>query len=199
VFRRILAVIIFALPFCVLIYYGLISAGLVGNFAENRPFMVFRDMHNQPARQALSESKFFSDSASYRVPPENSVPIGKQKYAFHQTEFDSAIANFTNPIQYCPTAFDRGKLRYETFCVHCHGVRGDATGPVITQVELTGEEEGFPAPPTYLRPETRALPDARIFHIISSGQNAMFPVADRLSVTDRWCIVHYIRHLQGLR
>jgi mono/diheme cytochrome c family protein len=39
--------------------------------------------------------------------------------------------------------------------------------------------------------------DARIFHIISKGQNIMSSYADKLPEVDRWAVVHYIRALQN--
>jgi mono/diheme cytochrome c family protein len=52
--------------------------------------------------------------------------------------------------------------------------------------------------PNLTRPETAALSDARIYHIISAGQNLMPSYADKISPTDRWAIVYYLRTLQGV-
>jgi mono/diheme cytochrome c family protein len=47
------------------------------------------------------------------------------------------------------------------------------------------------------RPAAREYSDAKIFHVISAGQNIMPAYADRISETDRWAIVHYVRELQS--
>lgn len=194
---KILLWLVFLTPFVALAIYATTELGLAGRDASAAPVYVYPDMQLQRPKQPLSSSEFFTDSAAVRTPPEKAIPIGKTAYHFSQVEFDSAIAQFADPVPDCPSAFARGKLRFETFCVYCHGARGDATGPVITQVQPAEGEEGFPAPPTYHRPETIAMPKSRIFHIISSGQNAMLPVADRLSEIDRWCIAKYVKSLQS--
>lgn len=192
-----LLLLVFLAPFVALAIFAMSELGLTASDTSAAPAYVYPDMQLQRSKQPLSRSEYFADSAALRTPPEKSIPIGKTAYQFSQVEFDSAIAQFTDPVPDCPSAFARGKLRFETFCVHCHGALGDATGPVITQVQPAEGEEGFPTPPSYHRPETVAMPKSRIFHIISSGQNAMLPVADRLTETDRWCIAKYVKCLQS--
>ena len=47
------------------------------------------------------------------------------------------------------------------------------------------------------REQTAALSNARIFHVISAGQNLMPSYADKIAPVDRWAIIYYLRTLQG--
>ena len=42
------------------------------------------------------------------------------------------------------------------------------------------------------------LPDGEVFEYITNGKGTMPPYGSRLSVEDRWAIVHYVRALQSL-
>lgn len=131
-----------------------------------------------------------------RFPPENSLAIGEVRYPFDVLDFDTAAKVYENPYIETDFALRRGKNRFDAFCSHCHGVDGRGEGPVITDVEITEANEGFPEPPSLLRDQALSYPDGRFFHVMSVGQNIMFPVADKLSESDRKLIVMHIRRLQ---
>lgn len=196
IIHSILKIVLFLLPFGLIAYSLISESGALEKNLPSRPLSLFPDGVIQYSVKPLSESYVFSDSLSGRTPP--TVPSGKRVYPFSQTEFDSAVALYSDPLPNNEITLARGRNRWETFCRHCHGAEGRGDGPVITGITLSEDEEGFPGPPDYLRPETKALPDGRIFHIISSGQNLMFPAAAGLSVADRWCVVKYVRKLQGI-
>jgi hypothetical protein len=73
----------------------------------------------------------------------------------------------------------------------------EVTDKIITDVVLEEDEEGFPGPPDLTEKRTRELSDARIYHILSAGQNLMFAYNDRLNPEKRWVLVNYIRKLQN--
>ena len=85
---------------------------------------------------------------------------------------------------------------YQTYCIACHGNTGKGDGPIVTEVILPEGEEGLPAPPDFKSDNTMGYSDARMFHVLSGGQNLMFPVAHKLTPNQRWALVHYIRLLQ---
>ncbi len=194
---KIFKIVIATVPFLLLLYVLLIKYNLLSGFSENEPFEMFSDMDlNYRAKPQNLNSKL-KDSTSILTPDSRSRAFNKQKHIYSQIEFDEAIANLNNPLKRNEFVLKRGRHKYETYCVHCHGTEGKADGLIITKPKLAQDEEGFPAPPSYLRKETLEFPDERIFHIISVGQNAMFGVGDKLVPEDRWCIVHYVRFLQG--
>jgi mono/diheme cytochrome c family protein len=93
-----------------------------------------------------------------------------------------------NPLSPTAATLARGRERFEIFCAPCHGPLGDGDGLVARR--------GFPHPPSYHTERLRRAADAHFYAVISHGYGAMYPYADRIPVSDRWAIVHYIRALQ---
>lgn len=174
----------------------LLHLGLIKFYREFQPFEIIADMDNQIKSLPQKESNFFPDSASFRNPVENTVPKIGSKYQLIDLEYEEAENENKNPLEPTEKVHARGKNRFETFCVPCHNYDGKGNGIIITKVKLKEGEEGFPAPANLTREFTRKISDARIFHILSAGQNLMFPVNYKLNETDRWALVHYIRKLQ---
>ncbi len=153
------------------------------------------DMQEQTKLLPQEPCRFFADSASMLHSPKYSNPTDRAKYPFGQMEYDSAFT-FANPLPAVPYVIARGKNRFETFCVPCHGNNGKGLGLVISKPKLDDDEEGFPPPADLTSKHTIMLSDSRLFHILSAGQNLMFPVNNRVSEIDRWALVLYIRELQ---
>lgn len=153
------------------------------------------DMEEQAKLTPQEISSFFTDSASMRPPPAHSIPVGKQRYRFEQAEYDSA-KSLVNPLPNNAFVLARGKNRFQIFCVPCHGYEGKGNGLIVTKPKLAKDEEGFPPPANLTSKRTKLLTDGRLFHILSAGQNLMFPVNFKMSEADKWAIVHYIRFLQ---
>ena len=195
--KKIFNILLAIVPFLLLLYVLLIRFNQIPGFSENEPFEMFSDMDLNYRAKPQEINAHLKDSITVLIPDARARAFNKQKYTYSQIEFDEAVSNLKNPLERRDLVLSRGKLKFETFCIYCHGEKGNANGLVITKPKLTKEEEGFPAPPSYLRKETMGLVDERIFHIITVGQNAMFGVGDKLVPEDRWCIVHYVRFLQG--
>jgi hypothetical protein len=51
-------------------------------------------------------------------------------------------------------------------------------------------------PPNLAGKQAKSYSDARIFHVISAGQNVMSSYADKIPPEDRWKIVNYVREIQ---
>lgn len=179
-----------------LIFAILLQSGLIQIFREFQPFEIIADMDNQIKILPQAKSGFFKDSSSFRNPVPNTVPKVGSKYHYIDIEYEEAVQVITNPLEATDRVLERGKNRFEIFCVPCHNHDGKGKGVIITNVKLKEGEEGFPAPADLTREFTRNISDARIFHILSAGQNLMFPVGYKLNETDRWTLVHYIRKLQ---
>jgi mono/diheme cytochrome c family protein len=81
-----------------------------------------------------------------------------------------------------------GRKRFETICIVCHGEWGRGDGRVASR--------GFPPPADLLGSRVRGFPDGRIFHVVSTGRNAMPSWARQLPPEERWAVVHYVRALQ---
>ena len=153
------------------------------------------DMQNQIKITTQEKYDFFPDSASMQAPPAFSVPLHKTRYRHEPTEYSKA-EDLKNPLPINNYTLARGKNRFGIFCVICHGEDGKGNGRITTQPKLADDEEGFPPPADLCSEHTRNLSDGRLFHILSAGQNLMFPVNFKMNATDRWAVVLYIRNLQ---
>ena len=168
----------------------------IGGSQKNQPFELINDMDNNARIRPQSKNNYFSDSTIELSELSNTYPISSEKYILEQTEFLIADSIYKNPLDESKIILNIGKHLFDTYCTYCHGNSGKADGPVITDVELSDDEEGFPTPPDLSAKRSTNLSDARIYHIISSGQNLMFSYSDRISSSKRWALVKYIRKLQ---
>lgn len=168
----------------------LVLAGRMPWFSEQTPAEYLPNMDNSFKAIPQSGNTFFADRKSVREPVEGTVARGEQPYVLQQGDIDSAeVLNVNTSLPKTPFVLARGQNRYNVFCSPCHNF--DAKG--TSRVTLRGKWDGIPS---LIRPETQALSDARIFHIISAGQNLMPSYADKVSPTDRWAIIYYLRSLQ---
>jgi mono/diheme cytochrome c family protein len=99
----------------------------------------------------------------------------------------------------------RGQERFNIYCSACHGYAGDGQG-------LVGQRWGYPVPSFHdAKYKDRALKtgkDGYLFSVIRHGVPAADPVkeapkmpsyADKVSVSDSWAIIAYMRALQSAR
>lgn len=81
-----------------------------------------------------------------------------------------------------------GDTLYQNFCTVCHGVAGDAKGPISNRV----------AAPSLLTARARAYSDGYLYSIIRYGRGVMPRYGDKVyAPTDRWAIVNHVRKLQA--
>lgn len=171
-----------------LVFWVLLLSGNIMWTSNEPPIEVIDDMDSQPKAKPQTRSTFFADGAITRPPVENTVPRYGTMYTVASVE-DAEEMNVNN-VPSTPFVLARGRNRFDTFCAPCHAQNGEGNGPVV--------QKGFTPPPSLLRPETVALSDARLFHVISAGQNIMPSYADKLTPVDRWAVVNYLRTLQGV-
>ncbi len=169
------------------VFWILLLSGNILWTSDKPPLQVIRDMDNQMRLAPQEEYPFFADHSSERPPLPNTVPRYAEIYT--PESLDEALEKYPdNPLPATEFVLARGKNRFETFCMPCHGADGKGNGTVV--------QRGFPKPPDLTRDITRMYSDTQIFHIISRGQNVMPSYANKLSEVDRWAVVHYVRWLQ---
>ena len=180
---------------------GLSVLGFRGANATRPPIELFPDMDHQAKYKPQAESKFFADGRSDRQIPAGAVPFGRSAekadpdflkaddvhYAGKNAD-GSFLKGFPSDVVIDSAFVKRGQNRYQIYCAPCHGALGDGQG--ITK------SYGMVATPTYHDDRLRGMPDGEIFNTITNGKNTMFPYADKLSVSDRWAVVAYVRALQ---
>lgn len=123
-----------------------------------------------------------------RPPVEGTVPRDYTPYRFAQADTTEAVlALGPNPLPRTTEVLGRGQRVYMTTCVVCHGEKGDGQGYIVPV---------FPQPPSLLSEKVRNWPDARIFHVVTRGQNLMPSYASQILPEDRWAAIHYVRALE---
>ena len=81
-----------------------------------------------------------------------------------------------------------GDTLYQNFCTVCHGVAGDAKGPVSSRIGA----------PSLLTGRARGYSDGYLYSIIRYGRGVMPRYGDKVyQPGDRWAIVSHIRKLQA--
>lgn len=194
--KKILFLVLLFIPIILLFYYFTLKLNIIKTDSKIQPLEAIADMDHQKRLLPQSISAFFPDSSAFRYPVARTLPRFGLEYEFEMIEYAKAESTYANPVKINDFVLQRGKNRFEALCVPCHNNDGRGKGLIITKVQLKEGEEGFPEPANLTSQNTLNLSDARLFHILSAGQNLMFPIAGRVSEIDRWCLVHYIRYLQ---
>ena len=92
-----------------------------------------------------------------------------------------------NPIASTQESIAAGQKIYSKTCAMCHGKTGDADGPAVIELNI------HPAKLSDLALATES--DGALFWKITTGKKPMPAYGKRLSETDRWHLVNYIRTL----
>lgn len=148
-----------------------------------------KNMYEQPKYKPLAASRLWEDGRASR-PLEPGTVIHSTGALAGTTSGRLGLTDSAGraPASVTPASLQRGRERYEIYCVPCHGLTGDGNGYLTLR--------GFPHPPSYHGERLRGAPDLYLFDVITHGYGAMYPYADRLSRDDRWAIVAYVRALQ---
>ena len=92
-----------------------------------------------------------------------------------------------NPIAATQDSITAGQKIYSKTCMMCHGKTGDADGPAVIELNIH--------PARLSDPQLNTEPDGALFWKITTGKRPMPAFGRRLSETDRWNLVNYIRTL----
>ena len=90
-----------------------------------------------------------------------------------------------NPIALTQASIAAGQKIYSKTCVMCHGKTGDADGPAVIELNIH--------PAKLSDPKLANESDGSLFWKITTGKKPMPAYGKRLSETDRWNLVNYIR------
>jgi len=92
-----------------------------------------------------------------------------------------------NPIAPTQDSIAAGQKIYSKTCAMCHGKGGDADGPAVIELNIH--------PAKLSDPKLANESDGSLFWKITTGKKPMPAYGKRLSETDRWNLVNYIRTL----
>ena len=97
----------------------------------------------------------------------------------------AAEAQKKNPVAATQSALAAGQKIYSNTCAMCHGKTGDADGPAVIELNIH--------PAKLSDPNLATESDGALFWKITTGKKPMPAYGKRLSETDRWHLVNYIR------
>jgi len=92
-----------------------------------------------------------------------------------------------SPIAPTQDSIAAGQKIYSKTCMMCHGKSGDADGPAVIELNIH--------PAKLSNPQLKTESDGSLFWKISTGKKPMPAYGKRLSETDRWNLVNYVRTL----
>lgn len=186
--RRIPITLILTAAVVVVVFFALWAGNDFQALRSTEPPIQIRyDMYYQSKYMAQEQSTFFADRKAMRDHVPGTVPRNGTIYAYATPEeAEAGIAG--NPLAVSPEVLARGENRFNSFCAPCHSVSGQDTTETVRR--------GLQKPPNLAAANARGYSDARLFHVISAGQNIMPGYADKLNEEDRWAIVHHVRELQ---
>jgi mono/diheme cytochrome c family protein len=199
------------------------GACMRGGVSEHPPVHLVLDMDFQPKLRTQAHADFegWPDGRAMRLPvhdPVSTDPLGKTLVVARGSLPNPALAHKDaagafvkqNPLALTHkftvlgrevTTIDRGRERYEIHCGICHGASGQGgNGP--SGHGLVGRRWPVLVPNFhFVEGKDNRVPnltDGELFDVITYGKNTMPAYGARLSVEDRWAIVHYVRALQSL-
>jgi mono/diheme cytochrome c family protein len=140
------------------------------------------DMGDQPKYNTYESTEFFTAGTSARTPPAGTVA--------RDATNDNRIVPFSAHAPFPITAdvVRRGGESFDIYCAVCHGRLGNGEGMIV--------QRGFTRPPSFHVPRLKEAPDAHFYNVITQGYGAMFSYDERVTPTQRWEIIAYIRALQ---
>jgi hypothetical protein len=176
------------------IFIILISVLLYGcNRNRNNPgWDYFPDMFYSTAYESYSINPNFENGMTMRLPVPGTVPRGfiPFDYTIDASSRTKSGNDLMNPFIPETEVVARGKEVYITFCIGCHGIRGEGDGQLYTSGL-------YPVRPRSLVAENaKKLRDGEIFHSITLGFGSMGAHGSQIKPDDRWKLVTYVRILQ---
>lgn len=109
-------------------------------------------------------------------------PISQKKW-----QAPGTAAAKKNPVATSQTSTAEGQKLYTKHCASCHGPSGDGDGSAAAELGIH---------PAKLS-ESRSQSDGALFWKITTGKKPMPGYGAKLSETDRWNLINYLRTLSG--
>jgi mono/diheme cytochrome c family protein len=151
---------------------------------EYMPDMAYSVPYNSFAPNAVTR-----DGKTLQLPVAGTVPRGFHPFRYGATPEEALRAGreLRSPVPQTAETLARGRELYETFCLVCHGSRGQGDGPLVPRI---------PNPPSYTSERVRSMAPGQIFHVISRGSGRMPSYAAQIPYEERWLVVLYVAALR---
>jgi hypothetical protein len=191
-----------------------------GGTSSSPPVHLVQDMDFQPKVKAQSKTTFagWTDHRGMRLPVADS--FGKTLVMPHDPAPKPALPHRDASNQFVKqnplslktkmvhlgrevSVLERGRERYNIYCAVCHGYTGQGGNDPKQGHGMVGRRWPVVVPNFHFVEgkdnRVATMPDGEVFEAISTGNAKTMPgYAARISVEDRWAIVHYVRALQSL-
>lgn len=115
------------------------------------------------------------------TPPATAVPFSGTKIVSGQNELQ-------NPVAPTGASLSHGKTLFDINCAMCHGQTAAKPGPVGSKLK--------PPPPGLDRELVKLRSDSHIFNAITNGFGRMPPFKGKISPTERWDLINFLRTRQ---
>jgi mono/diheme cytochrome c family protein len=174
-----------------LILLAVILSGCNRN-RNNPGWDYFPDMFYSTAYETFSKNPNFENGMTMRLPVPGTVPRGflPFNYTIDAESRINAGKELVNPFLPEGEVVARGEEVYTTFCIGCHGIKGEGDGNLYSSGL-------YPVKPRSLMARSAiGLKDGEIFHSITLGFGSMGAHGSQIRPDDRWKLVLYIRNLQ---
>ena len=195
----------FLIIFAFIIVSVISIMGFRGSKSIKPPVMIFPDMDFQAKYKAQGRNPFFENSMNDRPLPVGTIARGNalelaevfsENYLYPVAQNESLYSGKTEngdfyngfPIEVNNELMSLGQHKYTIYCLPCHGATGDGNG--ITK------QYGMIATASYHDKRLRTMPEGEIFQTITHGKGQMNSQYDKLSATERWAVIAYVRSLQ---
>ena len=175
----------------ILIICGILLIGSTTLLAKSSVLVFLTDLYNQVSIKpqetgSMIEFPIGTVSIDGRV---NEDP--RDRFSWLVKEIDASTAT-KNPAAVAPLSLENGKLKYNTYCMVCHGDTSKINEEGFADTKVN--KLGMLAPA--LIPLTPAFSDGYIFNKIKHGGAVMPTLGYVTTDRDRWDIINYIRQLE---
>jgi len=99
----------------------------------------------------------------------------------------AASAKIKSPVKADASAISAGKALWGTNCKSCHGVKGLGDGTKAAKIDISCGD--------FSSKEFQALSDGELYYKTTTGRKPMPSFKEKLSDTDRWQLVAYMKTL----
>jgi hypothetical protein len=149
----------------------------------------FPDMAYSHAYETNSTNPALKGGKTMLEPVPGTISRDFIAYPYQKTDEHRLLAGkvLENKMPYTRENLERGKKVYDSFCLVCHGEKGDGKGFLFTSGK-------YPYPPASLiNDKVKAIPDGEIYHVITVGFGIMGAYGSQIRPDDRWKTILYIR------
>jgi len=195
------------LSFVLVCASGLALGACRGQTSAEPPLAPIRNMFDQPRYDMQSQSAYFEDERTMRLPVDGTIPreqeiepsiaTGRDEGGAYVLTIPTEVVRAariapSHPGAESPTGMtallERGHQRFDIYCSPCHSRVGDGQGIVV--------KRGMQPPPSFHIDRIRHMPDGQLFATLSDGLRAMPSYKAQIPLADRWAIVAWVRALE---